>query len=334
MPAVAKARPLIPLKESEIEFPVIPLDKSLYAGTVQREGVFIATELITVLHKTPVESDLNGVLVVDKRKKISYRDGKFYLGKKEASIKATSESYTVRMLMEGYLQSEGEALSGNVLEELLNRRHIVSKPYLGFVNQFKDAEFSLMETLAENYSNGVLKIENNEWVVLIAVDAVPEGWTFSLAFYDALSIVGSKPFRVGFDSHGRLTFFTTDTAVIIPDMVNEELAGLCTQITLGKADADCGIVISKELDKVMILCGGYYLSITDRIESLLDKKSTSTPVINELATGRCKWQKVKDVKKVKRGGIDLEAVAKCRNLVGLKGERVKVIEGVKGNFST
>ena len=330
MPATTKAKPLIPLKTKDVEakFPIIPTvdDKNIYVGAIQGSGVFIATELMAVLYKNlNIEDDLNGIISVGGRKKLSYKNGEFYLGKEKVSIKTADKSYTIRMLMEGYLQSDGELLGGNVLKELLSRRHIVFRPYLSFIDKYKNAKFSIMKTLAENYNNSVLKIENDEWVVLIAVDTIPEGYTSSLAFYDALSIVGSKPFRVGFDSYGRLAFFSTDTAVIVPDIVNKDLAGLCTQITLGKDEANCGIVISKELDKVMVLCGEYYLNITDKIGSLLDKKLTSTPVVNEIATGKCKWQKASEQKIINLSGIELMLVAECKELEGYKKDNIKVI---------
>ena len=328
MSVAVKARPLIPIKGVNVEFPIIPLgeDKNLYVGTIQGKGVFIATELMAVLYKTTaVEDDLNGIVTADKRKKLFYKDDKFYLGKKETDINTTDKSYTVRMLMEGYIQPGGEPLEGNILESLLTRRYIVNRQYLNFIKQYKNAKFSLMKTLAENYNNSVLKIENKEWVVLIAIDTIHDGYTFSLAFYDALSIMGSKPFRVGFDSYSRLAFFSTDTAVIVPDIVNKELASLCTQVTIGKDEANCGIVISENLDKVMVLCGEYYLNITDKIGSLLDKKLTSTPVINEIAVGKCKWQKASEQKIINLNGIELMLVAECKGLEGYKKGNIKVI---------
>lgn len=330
MPAATKAKPLIPLKTKDVEakFPVIPTvdDKNIYVGAIQGSGVFIATELMAVLYKSlDIEDDLNGIISVGSRKKLSYKNGEFYLGKEKASIETTDKSYTVRMLIEGYMQSEGDALSGNVLEELLNRRHVVFRPYLSFIDKYENAKFSIMKTLAENYNNSVLKIENDEWVVLIAVDTIPEGYIFDFAFYDALSIVGSKPFRIGFDSYGRLAFFSIDTAVIVPDVVNKGLVGLCTQVALGKDEANCGIVISKELDKVMVLCSEYYLNITDKISNLLDKKLTSTPVVNEIATGKCKWQKASDQKLIDLNGIELMLVAECKELEGYKKDNIKVI---------
>ena len=323
-----KARLLIPITGVEVEFPVIPTeeDKKIYVGAFQGKGVYIASETVAVFYRdSGVEDDLNGEVKVDRRRKVTFKNGVFYLGKQEIKVEITDASYTVKNYMEGYIESDGDALDSDVLYSLLKRGYVVDRPYLGFVRQHQNGKFSVMKTFAENYDNGILKIEDGKCVILIAIDSVPEEYVFDPAFYDALAIVGSKPFRVGFDSHGRFVFFTTDTAVIMPSLANKSFAGMCTETSFSKGDADCGLVVSEKLDNVMTLCRKHCLKFTEKMDSLLNKKTTSTPIVNELSSGTCKWKKAKEQKNFNIAGVGLKLVAECRGLKGYENKRVKVI---------
>ena len=330
MPAVTKAKPLIPIQGARVEFPFLPpIDEPIYLGTIQNKGVYVANDLVAAVYiDETIDNDLCGEISLSRKKKITYKNGAFYLDRDRVVLESTDHSFLVKSLMESYITFDGKPLTlkGGILDELAKIERLISKFHFNLVSQYLDGSFFIMRTFADNYDNDVLKIVNRDWVILVALDSVPDGCLFIPSFYDALLIVGSKPFRVGFDSHGRLVFFTADTAVIIPNLKNKGLAGMCTEATLSKYDADCGVVVSRELDNVITLCGRQCRHrFTGKIESLLSKEKTSTPIVNELATGKCKWKRSENQKTVNIGGVNLRIVAECEKLRGYENERVKVI---------
>ena len=330
----ARAKPLIPVPKGlvEVEFPtLLPVSDHIYLGMFSGKGVFAANELTAVFQKDEtVELDLHGELRLNRRKKIAYKSGAFFIGESELLLSPTDNSLLVTNLMEGYIESTGEPLrSGgfeSLLSELAGKSLLIGRDYLDLIREHSNGSlFSHMKTLADGYDNEVLKVVNKDCMVFTCLYDIPEGFIFDTAFYDALMVVGSKPFRVGFDAHGRLVFFTTNTAVIVPNLKNEKLAGRCTQDTFSRHDSECGVVVSDSLDTAMAVCSEKVLPIGEKISSLLDKKSTSTPLIGELATGKGKWRRLESEKRISRGSVELRLAAECGRLEGCKLKNIKVI---------
>ncbi len=323
--------PLIPFTTKTLNignefFTYKSIHETVYYGTIEDIGFYFGDDAFMVLIKDEnikeiVHFEFDGGI---KQYKVKYEKGEFFNGKDKLAGKMSTQSAKVNKLIEQYFNTNGIPIQERDIEDITKRLiddgMYLCQEYKDVFEKYIDDKTTLefTNTLAEDFDNNVIKLQNDS-VVVVAVLGGSVGnndnFFYSPVISQALGIILGRMFRVGLDYKGRLAFFTNNTAVILPDIVNEELVGTCTN-TLNKDTAYCCLLLSKKINAVKGACDNLIYSFNTQMESLLDKKNTETPIVKELCYGRAKWQKIDIGKTMKRNGVNFTQVAQTDELIG------------------
>ena len=134
---------------------------------------------------------------------------------------------------------------------------------------------------------------------------------------EALDILPNANLRACFDNKGRFAIFTSNVAVILPNIKNEELKGYCTE-PFDKDTAFCGLLIHKDKTAVKGACDDFAYNVEVKMDTLFNKKTTSTPIVSELWHGG-EWQRITGTA-ITRKGVNFAQVAETEQLIGYKSE--------------
>ena len=323
--------PLIPFTTKTLNignefFTYKSIHETVYYGTIEDIGFYFGDDAFMVLIKNKsiketVHFEFEGGI---KQYKVKYENGCFLNGSSKLKGKSTKISADVNRIIKQYLDIDGISIDKRNIEDIIIRLAddgmYLCQEYKDVFEKYIDDKTTLEFTtaLAENYDNNVIKLQNDS-VVVVAVLGGSVGnndnFFYSPVISQALGIIPGRMFRVGLDYKGRLAFFMNNTAIILPDIVNEELVGTCTN-TLDKDTAYCCLLLSKKINAVKGACDNLIYSFNTQMESLLDKKNTETPIVKELCYGRAKWQKIDIGKTMKRNGVNFTQVAQTDELIG------------------
>ncbi|AEA33629.1 hypothetical protein [Hippea maritima] len=334
MRAAVKSKPLFQTQESiEHDLPVLRSDADgyLFVGTIPDQGVYITNNSIVILIRDSfIEESIFGAAKISGRKRITYKNRGFYLKDDRIELNRTELSQDARMAIENYLTMdlitplESKGING-IVEEFEKKGFALCWENFNLLKQYcpnGKTEFSYAFTLAAGANCYALIGKSSDYVVISNFCSIPEGYLSDSSFLKALVILGNKSYRAGYDSHGRLVLFSSDTAVTFPDIQNREMAGLCTEEPLDNY-IYCGLTVSKDGKTIGDPCIGKWLEFNDKIENLLSKSATSTPLVSELCSDKATWKEVKqgDVNTI--NGINFRLTAKSEKLakyVSIDGE--------------
>ncbi len=315
-----KATPLIPTIEPTIEFPRYkPVHKTTFVGSIEGVGVYFGDEVCTILIKDRNTKDTTHLETTATIRTVKFKDAKFYNGSKELNGEVTSSSEKVNELVRQYLDAEGQVVEATNVEgltaSLIKDGMFLCQEYKSILTGYlsKYAKCEVIPTLADGYENNVLKVEDNTVMVLATLCTIYNNdFIYIPLLSKALDILSNANLRACFDSKGRFAIFTSNTAVILPNIKNEELKGCCTE-PFDKDTAFCGLLIHKDKTAVKGACDDFAYNIEVEMDTLFNKKITSTPIVSELWYGG-EWQKTTGAT-VTRKGVNFAQVAEAEQLV-------------------
>jgi len=336
---MGKLLPLIPSETViQIQLPIIPPDenKKLYLGTIPNAGVYITNNFTAIIIKNnEVKDNIYGEVKVTKQTKILFRNGTFYSSsKKEIDLSQSELADSARNAIEDYVSLDifTPFQSTNVeflIEEMEQNNMVFCFSTYDVLKKYcpVEAEFSWAGTLSEGADNLVLKAENKDYIVLSVFCKAEEKIHYDSTLY-TFARSFKRHFRVGYDSHGRLTFFTTDTAVIFPHIVNKELKSMCSTSSVDAKSSICTMAVTEDRKRVGDPCTSWWFNINSKMEDELNKSSFVSPVTVELAEGKSRWRKVKTGRTIKYGGVEFKLVAETDKLEGYVSDekRVKLLK--------
>ncbi len=324
-------QPLIPFTTKTLNidnefFTYKSIHETVFYGSVEGRGFYFGDDAFMAFIKNEnvkktVHFEFEGGL---KQYKVKYENGAFFNGSEKMVGKTTRISARVNRLVEQYLDVDGIPMQKKSIEGIENclvgEGMYMCREYKDTLSKYIDDKttFEFTNTLADGFDNNVLKLQNDS-VMIVAVLGGFVGnnnnFFYSPVISLALDILPGRIFRAGFDYKGRFVLFTNNTAVILREIKNKELAGVCTEL-LDKDMSFCCLLIGKKKNAVKGVCDKLIYPINTQMDSLLDKKNTTTPIVKELRYGKSKWQKLDIGKTIRRSGVNFTPVAQTDELIG------------------